>query len=106
MSLFRANLPEAKADPLIARLRQSHSRGTSLVACLECGANNIVANKICGACGANLPRILDDEGQPRQATPQRVDRKVMKAHRGLAWRMILVMCLIGFAAAYRGCSAA
>jgi hypothetical protein len=36
---------------------------TTDVKCLECGALNIPDNHICGACGANLPVIYDQEGR-------------------------------------------
>ena len=36
---------------------------TSDVKCMECGVYNIPENKICGACGANLPVIYDREGR-------------------------------------------
>ncbi len=34
------------------------------VKCLRCGAMNIPENRICGACGASLPLIYDEEGKP------------------------------------------
>jgi len=33
------------------------------VKCLRCGAMNIPENRICGACGANLPVIFDESGK-------------------------------------------
>lgn len=35
---------------------------TSDLKCLRCGAMNIIDNKICGACGASLPVVYDEEG--------------------------------------------
>jgi len=34
------------------------------VQCLRCGVFNIHDNKICGKCGASLPVIYDEKGQP------------------------------------------
>ncbi len=33
------------------------------VKCLRCGVMNIPENRICGACGASLPLIYDEEGK-------------------------------------------
>ncbi len=32
------------------------------VECLRCGARNIPENRICGACGASLPLVYDQDG--------------------------------------------
>ena len=32
------------------------------VECLRCGAFNVVENKFCGACGASLPVVYDEDG--------------------------------------------
>jgi len=36
---------------------------TSDVKSLSCGVYNIPENKVCGACGANLPLIYDKDGK-------------------------------------------
>ena len=33
------------------------------VQCLKCGVFNIVDNRVCGKCGANLPIVYDEKGQ-------------------------------------------
>ncbi|HET9870837.1 MAG TPA: hypothetical protein VFR02_10125 [bacterium] len=60
-------------------------RRTNLDAeCLRCGAFNVAENRICGACGASLPLVYDEEGNVfewergsspagRPFTPYRVD---------------------------------
>jgi hypothetical protein len=42
---------------------ESHLKNLD-VKCLRCGVMNIPENRICGACGANLPVIYDEAGKP------------------------------------------
>lgn len=50
-------------DPSSPLKKVPRERFNSDVKCMECGAYNITDNKICGACGANLPVIYDREGR-------------------------------------------
>jgi len=65
------------------------------VECLRCGAFNVVENRICGACGASLPLVYDEDGEVfrleggvspagRPFTPYRINpRKTAWVLRGL-----------------------
>jgi len=49
--------PEVPSSPRSKEFR------TADVKCLSCGAYNIPENKICGACGANLPLVYGKDGK-------------------------------------------
>jgi len=104
MRFLRVSVPKAKPDPLLLQIRNIKTSGAVLVRCLECEAHNVLANKICGRCGSSLPRLMDEDGRPRKFQTAPAPSKTSAAQKQLTWRVIIIMCLLGFALIYRACA--
>ncbi len=79
------------------------------VKCLRCGAMNIPDNRICGACGANLPIVYDEEGKPfssgelmEQYFPQpKNEGGVPKGVNRTRWILRMIVVLLALWLAYQ-----
>ena len=69
----------------------------STLKCLECGEDNLVDNKVCGCCGANLPMVYSREGRAVRQTGRPVQMKVNPYVRKFTILMIILM--VGMATA-------
>src|SRR5258708_4343973 len=49
-------------SPTVAEVPPAENRKNFDIQCLKCGAMNIVENRVCGRCGANLPVVYDEAG--------------------------------------------
>ena len=78
------------------------------VQCLRCGVFNIHDNKICGKCGANLPVIYDEKGQPfnwedaqgyealvGKPEPKGIGRRSVGRTRWVLRAIILIIAVLG-----------
>jgi len=100
-----ANAPHPsirKSNLAIRHLRENRYDALGMVDCLRCGAKNILANHICGACGANLPRIFDEGGALARGvnTGGRAAQSASSKH--LIWLVIVILSVTGIMAIIRG----
>jgi len=93
-----------RVNDAIRHLRENRYDALGTVDCLRCGSKNLMVNRICGACGASLPRILDEDGSLRRGINTRIRSKLSPVTRKVVWLAILALFVMGAAGIYRGCS--
>jgi len=105
-SPYKAPHPSLRrVNEAIRHLRENRYDALGTVDCLRCAAKNLMANRICGACGASLPRILDEDGRLRRGVNTRVRTRLSPLTRRFVWLAILALFVMGLAGIYRGCAA-
>ena len=104
-SLARAPHPSIrKVSVAIRHLRENRYDALGMADCLRCGAKNVLANHICGACGASLPRVFDDDGTLRRGTATRIQTSLSSTSRHFVWLVIVLLFVSGVMGIVRGCA--
>ena len=93
-----------RQNAAVRHLRENRYNALGMVDCLRCGAKNILVNHICGACGANLPRIFDEEGALARGVPTRGGAGLKGNSRHFLWLVIGLLFLSGVMGIIRGCA--
>ena len=93
-----------KSNLAIRHLRENRYDALGMVDCLRCGAKNVLVNHICGACGANLPRIFDEGGALARGVNTRAPAVISQNSRHLIWLVITLLFVTGLMAMVRGCA--
>ena len=90
---FRFPIPETMERK--GKKKDFRTASVHALKCLECGQENIVDNKVCGYCGANLPLVYDRGGRAVRRVFSPATVKVNPHARMFARLVIIWMVAMG-----------